>query len=244
MFPVGDWVRNVCAWTKCTPASALSLLKGSHAGSADFDSLDRLDEHADRIITGFDIIDLTLRELPHLHSGTLASWADLRSRQHSIVPGNSDREAAMRERVPVEHRSEFEEGLREARAAYGLHDEDVRITYLWPLGLLRRAIFAAAGHLIDSGRLFQSDHIFQTTPLELDNLLAGSAEPGGGELAQRAEQFAAWKDRACRNHSATENLSASMDCRYHARASTRRSCFTSGRWKASCLKTQQNRHGH
>ena len=194
MFPVGDWVRNVCAWTRCTPASALSLLKGSHAGSDDFDSLDRLDEHADRIITGFDIIDLTLRELPHLHSDTLASWADLRSRQHSIIPGNSDREAAMRERVPVEHRSEFEEGLREARAAYGLHDEDVRITYLWPLGLLRRAIFAAAGHLIDSGRLFQSDHIFQTTPLELDNLLAGSAEPGGGQLAQRAEQFAAWKD--------------------------------------------------
>ena len=59
---------------------------------------------------------------------------------------------------------------------------------------MRRAIFAAAGHLIDSGRLFQSDHIFQTTPLELDNLLAGSAEPGGGQLAQRAEQFAAWKD--------------------------------------------------
>jgi pyruvate,water dikinase len=193
MFPVGDWVRNVCAWTGCTPASALSLLKGSHAGSADFNSLDNLDEYADRIITGFDIIDLTLRELPQLHSGTLALWAELHARRRS-APKTPDQEAAIRERVPVEHRSEFDEGLLEARAAYGLHDEDVRITYLWPLGLLRRALIAAAGHLIDRGSVLHSDHVFQTTPLELDNLLAGSAEPSAGELAERAAQFVAWKD--------------------------------------------------
>jgi len=194
MFPVGDWVRNVCAWTGCMPAAALSLLKGSHAGSADFISLDRLDEHADRIITGFDIIDLTLRELPQLHSGTLASWAALRSRQESVLPETSGTEPSIRERVPVERRSEFDEGLLEARAGYGLHDEDVRITYLWPLGLLRRAMLAVSKHLIDSGRIFQSDHIFQTTPSELDNLLAGSPEPTAGELARRTTEFLAWKD--------------------------------------------------
>src|SRR5439155_10615962 len=37
MFPVGDWVRNACTWTGCAPASALSLLRGSPAGSSDFD---------------------------------------------------------------------------------------------------------------------------------------------------------------------------------------------------------------
>ena len=194
MFPVGDWVRNVCAWTGCMPAAALSLLKGSHAGSADFSSLDRLDEHADRIITGFDIIDLTLRELPQLHSGTLASWAALRSRQESVLPETSHTEPSIRERIPVERRSEFDEGLLEARAGYGLHDEDVRITYLWPLGLLRRAMLAAANHLIDSGRIFQSDHIFQTTPSEFDSLVAGSPEPNAGELTRRTAEFLAWKD--------------------------------------------------
>jgi phosphohistidine swiveling domain-containing protein len=194
MFPVGDWVRNVCAWTGCMPAAVLSLLKGSHAGSADFHSLDRLDEHADRIITGFDIIDLTLRELPQLHSGTLASWAALRSRQESVLSETSDTEPSIRERVPVERRSEFDEGLREAQAGYGLHDEDVRITYLWPLGLLRRSMLAGAKHLMNSGRIFQSDHIFQTTPSELDNLLAGSSEPEAGELARRTAEFLAWKD--------------------------------------------------
>src|SRR5262245_41821439 len=33
MFPVGDWVRRVCAWTEATPTEILFLLKGSHTGS-------------------------------------------------------------------------------------------------------------------------------------------------------------------------------------------------------------------
>src|SRR5437764_670892 len=139
MFPVGDWVRNTCAWTGSTPAPVLALLRGSHAGSADFESLDDLDEYADRIVTGFDLMDLTLRELPQLRSGSVASWADARARrQSSTEPAGT--EARMQERVPVEHRVEFDEALLEAKVAYGLHDEDVRITYLWPLGLLRRAL--------------------------------------------------------------------------------------------------------
>src|SRR5262245_14760383 len=36
MFPVGDWLRNACAWTGATRAEALYLLRGSHPGSADF----------------------------------------------------------------------------------------------------------------------------------------------------------------------------------------------------------------
>jgi len=194
MFPVGDWVRRTCAWTGCAPGEALSLLTGSHAGSADFFSdLNRLDEYADRIITGFDIVDLTLRELPQLHSGTFASPKDPRTRQHQVSE-TADRQANLRARVPAEQRANFDCGLLEAKAAYGLHDEDVRITYLWPLGLLRRALLAAAGRLIDSGRLAQSDHIFQTTTAEFDGLLGGSREPGASELADRAEEFASWKD--------------------------------------------------
>jgi pyruvate,water dikinase len=194
MFPVGDWVRQACAWTGCAPAEALALLIGSHAGSADFfGRLDRLAEYADRVITGFDIVDLTLRELPQLRSGTFASPDDGQARQHKIAE-TAEREAKLRERVPAERRTEFDEALSEARAAYGLHDDDVRTTYLWPLGLLRRALLAAAGQLIDQGSLAQSDHIFQTTPAELDGLLSGSREPGGAVLAARAQEFAQWKD--------------------------------------------------
>ena len=192
MFPVGDWVRNVCEWTGATSGAALNVLRGSHPGSADFfHALDRLDEYADRIITGFDILDLTLRELPQLNLNSL-------DRRPEGAPKDGadllDAEATLRARVPAGARNEFDEGLAEAKAAYGLHDEDVRITYLWPLGLIRRAVLAAAGQFIDRGRLYQSDHIFQTTPAELDAILNGCPSPSPEELSRRAEEFAAWKD--------------------------------------------------
>ena len=193
MFPVGDFVRNACAWTDCAPSEALSLLRGSHDGAANFESFDHVDEYADRIITGFDIIDLTLRELPQLYSRTLAAWTGT---QANKPPAGKplESEATLRNCVPVRYRTRFDEALMEARAAYGLHDEDVRITYLWPLGLLRRSLLAAAGQLIDKGRLAQVDHIFQTTPAELDAMLAGSPEPNSEMLAERMQQFTAWKD--------------------------------------------------
>jgi len=192
MFPVGDWVRFASATTGCCPAEALSLLIGSHAGSADFfDAAERLDEYADRIITGFDLVDLTLRELPQLHSG--ASNGNGSARRQSIA-GVGEQEARLRDRVPQDRRAEFDRGLQEAKAAYGLHDEDVRITYLWPLGLLRRALLAAAGRLIDNGALAQTDHIFQTTPAELDLMLGGSSSLSAADLAERAAEFASWKD--------------------------------------------------
>src|SRR5262245_38750534 len=106
MFPVGDWVRSACEWTGCAQAEALALLIGSHSGSADFWELPaRIDEYADRIITGFDLVDLTLRELPQLHSGTLSSRtdADARSQQHSVMETMA-REARLRERVPAKCR--------------------------------------------------------------------------------------------------------------------------------------------
>jgi pyruvate,water dikinase len=194
MFPVGDWVRFASAGTGCCPAEALSLLIGSHAGSADFFTpTDRIDEYADRIITGFDLIDLTLRELPQLQSSTLASNGNGSARRQSSS-GVAERESKLRDRMPPEHLAEFDNALLEAKAAYGLHDEDVRITYLWPLGLMRRALLAAAGLLIDDGLLAQADHIFQTTPVELDALLAGSSQPSASELAERVAEFASWKD--------------------------------------------------
>lgn len=193
MFPVGDWVRRTCEWTGATPAEALCVLRGSHPGSADFfQPLDRLDEYADRIITGFDIVDFTLRELPQLQLDTLRAPTDQPANGRARIEV-AETEAQLRKRVPLERRGEFDEGLHEARASYGLHDEDVRITYLWPLGLIRRAMLAAAGQLIDRGILDHLDDIFQTTPPELDRLMASNSFPTAEELSRRAKQFAEWR---------------------------------------------------
>src|SRR5206468_3511510 len=136
-----------------------------------------LEEYGDRIVTGFDITDITLRELPRftlsMITARLNAPEDNRTRSHACP----EAESRIRETVPPQRRADFDDGLAEAKAAYGLHDEDARITYLWPLGLLRRAILQAADRLVATGALRNSDDVFQTAPLELDALMAGASFP-------------------------------------------------------------------
>ena len=150
-----------------------------------------LDEYGDRIVTGFDITDLTLRELPQVVLALLSSRAGLTG---NCEPdrGLSDAEQQLRSRVPAENRHIFDEGLEEAKYAYGLNDEDVRMTYLWPLGLLRRTMLRAGELLVKLGALHSTDDVFQTTPAELDSLLSGSSSPAADEISRRTAQYRAW----------------------------------------------------
>jgi pyruvate,water dikinase len=150
-----------------------------------------LDEYADRIVTGFDITETTLRELPQFTLTLIASRIDARP-EATAVGSDLDAEEKLRERVPSSMIADFDEGLTEAKAAYGLHDDDVRITYLWPLGLIRRALLAASARLVDAGALHVSDDIFQATPDEVDALIGGSRCPSASELRALAEEWSAW----------------------------------------------------
>jgi rifampicin phosphotransferase len=147
-----------------------------------------IEEYADRIMTGFDITEMTLRELPEVTMSTIASRLDSPPPKHA----DPSRLEKIRDRVPPAKRAEFEEGLAEAAAAYGLHDEDVRITYLWPLGLLRRSVLAAGGRLVRGKMLRAAEDIFHATPAELDSLMSGASSPSLAELSQRAEQWWVW----------------------------------------------------
>jgi phosphohistidine swiveling domain-containing protein len=98
----------------------------------------------------------------------------------------------LRQKVPQANLADFDEGLAEARAAYGLHDEDVRVTYLWPLGLIRRAVLAAADRLVSRKALRTAGHVFQTTPEELDAMMAGAPSPSAAEISRRAEEWRLW----------------------------------------------------
>ncbi|HYR41514.1 MAG TPA: PEP-utilizing enzyme [Terriglobia bacterium] len=147
-----------------------------------------IDEYADRIITGFDITDATLRELPAF-TISIISW------RIDSLPGrgvNPNRVKKLRARVPMDKLDQFDEGLNEARAAYGLHDEDVRITYLWPLGLLRRAVLAGADRLAARGLLRMPEDVFQTTPGELDDLMTGTSSVCAAEISRRVEEWRSW----------------------------------------------------
>ena len=235
MFAVGDWVRNVCAWTGAGTFEALAILRNSSEESGDSllairkiadiingnntaasllrDSIleppvrleqlrqvssqidtaigSYLNEYGDRIVTGFDVTDLTLRELPHMIVALLSSHTGL-SNDGARELTFSDVEHRLRSRVPIANKSLFDVGLEEAKCAYGLSDEDVRLTYLWPLGLLRRTMQVASEQLVRRGAMHSADDIFQTTPAELDALLSGRSSPTADELSRRTREYSTW----------------------------------------------------
>jgi phosphohistidine swiveling domain-containing protein len=168
-----------------------SLRQVSRRLGGDIDAY--MDEYADRVVTGFDIADATLRELPACTLSLIASRIDGDpSKRDGASGGSPSAENSIRERVPGPRLAEFEEGLVEARAAYGLHDEDVRTTYLWPLGLMRRAILVAAQQLVSGGALRACEDVFQTTPEELDALMSGESPVAAEEISRRTDEWRAW----------------------------------------------------
>jgi pyruvate,water dikinase len=167
------------------PEGRLAELRASSdAAAAALDAY--LDEYGNRIVTGFDITDRRLVELPAIIVGAIVA---------RLVPATGDDtadtgEAAanrLRERVPAEHRGAFDDLLLEARAGYALHDEDVGHAFTWPLGLIRRAMLVAGTRLTEQGAIEEPDHIFEATPEEVARLLRTdrSARPPA-ELTRRA----------------------------------------------------------
>jgi pyruvate,water dikinase len=151
-----------------------------------------MDEYGDRIVTGFDIADATLRELSSCTLSLIASRMSPSSARVGSTESSQSAETSLRKRIPASDLSDFEEGLVEAKIAYGLHDEDVRTTYLWPLGLMRRAILAAAELLVSRGALEMRDDVFHTTPDELDALLTGGPSPTPKDISIRAAEWREW----------------------------------------------------
>jgi phosphohistidine swiveling domain-containing protein len=142
-----------------------------------------LNEYGFRLVTGFDLCDLTLRELPHVLLRSIAAQIDKRT--------TPQEEAALRlrNRVHAAARAEYDSLLEEACAAYGLEDENVGMTALWPGGLMRRALLAAGERLVSRGIVKRPEHLLDATSAEVAALLGGpGTAPSGDDLARRAEE--------------------------------------------------------
>jgi pyruvate,water dikinase len=164
-----------------------------------------LDEYGLHLVTGFDVCDLTLRELPHALLRSIQAQIDRKTghssaNQHQVMlagesptPDDTDTveraASALRERVPVPVRAEYDRLLEEASFSYGFEDEHVGIAYLWPAGLLRRALLAAGERLASRKVIQHPEHLLDATPDEVSALLGGSGiAPAGEELANRAAE--------------------------------------------------------
>ena len=140
-----------------------------------------LELHMWRTVTSDDVDRPTLAELPTLQLAALLS-----ATEHLDVAEPED--AAVRARVPAEHRGLFDELLIEGR--YGHRQrEDIRgLCWNWPSGLVRRALLEAGRRLQETGGLQEVAHVVELFPHELDGLLRGAGGPSADQLAMRAAE--------------------------------------------------------
>ena len=153
-----------------------------------------LTEDGYRPVTGVDLIDQTAREMP----GLLLDSVDVRAGQGPDRPAEGDTASAaqrLRELVPPEHRAEYDDLFADARALFGIRDDDVWVTTQWPAGMLRHALLEAARRLLERGAIQEIENVFDTLPGEVAGLMRGAAEPGAQELANRTAERRAYADQ-------------------------------------------------
>jgi len=135
-----------------------------------------------RLLDGFDISNRYALEAPDALVRAIRVAVDTRGHTQEDIGA---RAAEIRERIPAEHRAEFDELLTEARLMYRLRDERGVFSDIWASGLMRRGALAAGRRLAAAGRLHDPEHIIDAGFGEMQALLAGAAEPSADELAAR-----------------------------------------------------------
>ncbi|HEX8409474.1 MAG TPA: PEP-utilizing enzyme [Thermoanaerobaculia bacterium] len=135
-----------------------------------------------RIATGYDFSDLTLAEMPDVLLENIKSAAAGTTNEQRGTNDVAAREAAIRDKVPAQHRARFDELLGEARLTYRIRDERVYMNDAWSSGIARRAILEAGRRLAGKGTLHDAEHAVELTPTELASMLAG----GAGRTADQA----------------------------------------------------------
>jgi len=161
--------------------------------------LDRfLDRYGWRLTTGYDLQDLALVELPELVLTAIDRAAadpdGIEREADGAAVTDAGRRAfeALADRLSTDDAAEFERLVADARALYGLRDENGPLTYQWPAGLLRRALLETAKRLADRGLLSDVAQVFDLEGDELAALLTGGTGPAVAELEDRRAQRREW----------------------------------------------------
>jgi pyruvate,water dikinase len=144
-----------------------------------------LGRYGDVVISGHDIVDLSLAEMPGLAVATLRAQVKAPPASDDARATSERVTATLRERVPTGERARFDELLADARAAYPLRDARTGIDF-WAIGVLRRSALTVGERLVRQGRLQDAAHVFECTPDEVRALTQGKG-PTAAALASRAK---------------------------------------------------------
>ncbi len=141
-----------------------------------------------RLLDSLDLGDATAIEVPEVLVSSLRMAVD-KGAPDSSHAGRAEVEK-LRERVPAEHRANFDELLEEARHMSRMRDERGLYSDVWAAGIARRALLELGNRLVAQGRLHEATHIVGCDPDEVRALLSGATSPGADELAERADDRA------------------------------------------------------
>lgn len=159
-------------------ATAAALLVGASPASTGADGLPDW-----ALVTGYDLDERAVCELPARPPVPRPPVADQKAAAAA--------ESATRDRVPAEHRAEWDLRLADARATYGVRDDNGLLTAAWPVGLLRRSMLTVGDRLVDRGVLDRRNLAVEATVDELAAMVAAGpgagGAPSGEALAERAE---------------------------------------------------------
>jgi phosphohistidine swiveling domain-containing protein len=134
-----------------------------------------------RLINGFDITNPYALELPASLLGAIKT---------SVATGEETADvdskiAEIRDKVPEEHRDEFDDLLSEARLMYRIRDERGVFSDIWASGIMRRAALAAGRRIASQGRVHDPEHIVDADINEMKALVTGAGGPSADELGER-----------------------------------------------------------
>jgi phosphohistidine swiveling domain-containing protein len=165
------------------PARVLEGLR-SLEGEAGAAASEYLDLVGYRLLDGFDISGRYALELPD------ALLRAIRVAIEDTGPEEADVEgliAGVRNKVPEQHRAQFDELLDEARITYKIRDERGVFSDIWASGIMRRAAIACGRRLAERGRIHDPEHFVDADFGEMKALVGGAGGPSADELAQRFE---------------------------------------------------------
>ncbi|MGI8663410.1 MAG: PEP-utilizing enzyme [Acidimicrobiales bacterium] len=174
LIPICRFLGRAIDWG-IDPIDASALLQGSSPASTGAGALP-----AWRLVTGYDLDELAAAELPVRRAPESARPA---------VEPDRELEEGLRAAVPASDRSEWQELLDEARATYGLRDDNGMLTAAWPAGLLRRAMLEVGERLTRRGLLDEPKLAVELNVDELVSALVdGTTSATSRATPRRAER--------------------------------------------------------
>jgi pyruvate,water dikinase len=177
-------IAKACAAAGMEPNSLDDVRAASPVASEVLDAF--LADNAWRIVTQYTPRGQALIEVPDLIVRAIRR-ARIASRP-SVAPHAS----SVRARVPDADRARFDELLDDARACYGNRDDNVALTYMWPVGLLRRALLEIGRRLAEREVIDDPMHALALGSSELVAALAGDTALGD-EARVRYDQMERWE---------------------------------------------------